>query len=98
ILSAGALVLLSPLGFSPTGEAFNLTMEDVAVSAAAALHADKLIFLTETPLMTDTEGEEIRELSSHQADAVLQAGFLPDDTAFYLKHAVKACNEGVPRA
>jgi amino-acid N-acetyltransferase len=34
ILRAGSLVLLSPLGFSPTGEAFNLTMEDVAVSAA----------------------------------------------------------------
>ena len=30
ILQAGGLVLLSPLGFSPTGEAFNLTMEDVA--------------------------------------------------------------------
>jgi amino-acid N-acetyltransferase len=28
----GGIVLLSPLGFSPTGEAFNLTMEDVAVS------------------------------------------------------------------
>jgi amino-acid N-acetyltransferase len=47
------LVLLSPLGFSPTGEAFNLTMEDVACSAAIALHADKLIFITETEMMTD---------------------------------------------
>ncbi|MFX6246428.1 hypothetical protein ABTF77_21230, partial [Acinetobacter baumannii] len=34
IMNAGGIVLLSPLGFSPTGEAFNLTMEDVAVSAA----------------------------------------------------------------
>ena len=52
ILAAGGLVLLSPLGFSPTGEVFNLTMEDVAtVTAAIALHADKLIFITETPLM-----------------------------------------------
>jgi amino-acid N-acetyltransferase len=46
ILSAGALVLRSPLGFSPTGEAFNLTMEDVAVAAAAALRADKLFLIS----------------------------------------------------
>ncbi|MFI4939048.1 MAG: amino-acid N-acetyltransferase, partial [Burkholderiales bacterium] len=98
ILSAGSLVLLSPLGFSPTGEAFNLTLEDVAVSAAIALHADKLIFINETPLFRDLGGVEIRELSSHQAEAVLQAGFLPPGSAFYLQHAIKACNNGVPRA
>jgi amino-acid N-acetyltransferase len=98
ILAADALVLLSPLGFSPTGEAFNLTMEDVAVSAAIALHADKLVFISETPMMVDQAGVEIRELSSHQAEAVLAADFLPQDTAFYLQHAIKACNSGVPRA
>jgi len=98
ILGAGAIVLLSPLGFSPTGEAFNLSMEDVAVSAAIALRAEKLVFLSETPLMRDAGGTEIRELSAHQADAVLQAGFLPEDAAFYLQHATRACHFGVPRA
>jgi len=29
---------------------------------------------------------------------VLHAGFLPQDTAFYLQHAIKSCNNGVPRA
>ena len=43
------MVLMSPFGFSPTGEAFNLTMEEVATSVAIALQADKLIFLTEIP-------------------------------------------------
>jgi amino-acid N-acetyltransferase len=98
ILDTGGPVLLSPLGFSPTGEAFNLTMEDVAVNAAMALHADKLIFISETPMMVDAAGVEIRELSSHQAEAVLKADFLPPDSAFYLQHAIKACNSGVPRA
>jgi amino-acid N-acetyltransferase len=98
ILNNGGLVLLSPLGFSPTGEVFNLTMEDVAVSAAIALRADKLIFITETPMMVDGAKEEIRELSSHQAEAVLTTGVLPADSAFYLTHAIKACNAGVARA
>ncbi len=98
ILATDSVVLLSPLGFSPTGEVFNLTMEDVAVSAAIALHADKIIFISETPMMMDEAGVELRELSSHQAEAVLGAGFLPSDAAFYLQHAIKACNSGVPRA
>src|SRR5687768_18586589 len=41
----GSMVVLSPFGFSPTGEAFNLSMEDVATSAAIALQADKLIYV-----------------------------------------------------
>jgi len=98
ILGSDGLVLLSPLGFSPTGEAFNLTMEDVACSAAIALHADKLVFITETPMMTDAGGAEIRELSSHMAEAVLEAGFLDDPTAFYLRHCIKACDNGVERS
>jgi amino-acid N-acetyltransferase len=98
ILSAGGLVLLGPLGFSPTGEAFNLAMEDVAVSAATALRADKLIFITETPLMTSPDGRDVRELTAAQADNLLKSGNLPLDTAFYLRHCVKASRAGVPRA
>lgn len=97
ILDAGNLVLLSPLGFSPTGEAFNLTMEEVAVSAATALRADKLIFITETAMMKDQNNEEIRELSFMQAQQELEANYLPDDASFYLEHAVKASRGGVPR-
>jgi amino-acid N-acetyltransferase len=66
-------------------------MEDVAVSAATALKADKLIFITETPMMVDQDNEEIHELSYQQADEELNANYLPPDSAFYLEHAAKAC-------
>ncbi|GGC16986.1 amino-acid acetyltransferase [Oxalicibacterium flavum] len=98
IVNAGGLVLLSPLGFSPTGEVFNLSMEDVATAAAIALRADKLIFLTETPLMSNAAGDEIRELTAAQAEALLKASELPPDVAFYLDHCVQASRRGVPRA
>ncbi len=98
VLNNGSLVLLSPLGFSPTGEVFNLAMEDVAVAAATALRADKLIFISETPMMQDAAGVELHELSAHQAQAVLESGCLPADSAFYLQHAMEACQGGVPRA
>ena len=48
-LDNGDIVLLSPMGFSPTGETFNLNFEEVATSAAIALDAEKLIFLIDAP-------------------------------------------------
>jgi amino-acid N-acetyltransferase len=65
-LDSNKIVLLSPLGFSPTGQAFNLAFEDVAASTAAALKADKLIFLSPYEGLKDNEGDFITELSMPQ--------------------------------
>ncbi len=97
-LDAGAIVLISNLGFSPTGEAFNLTMEDVAATTTVALDADKLVFVTETPGVLDAEGEVIAEISEAEAKRLLGEGKLSIATAFYLKHALRACEGGVARA
>jgi amino-acid N-acetyltransferase len=104
-IDIGALVLLSPFGFSPTGEAFNLTMEDVATSAAIALQADKLLFVTEIPGIRETgsdpEGAIDTELALADAKRMLAAmppPQLPTDPAFYLQHCVRACEGGVERS
>ena len=97
-LANGAIVLLSPLGFSPTGEAFNLTMEDLATSVATAIKADKLILLTETDGIRDAAGELRSELSVQDAEAMLGADAVKGDPAFNLKFAVRACKGGVARA
>ncbi|GAB6849361.1 amino-acid N-acetyltransferase [Paraburkholderia kururiensis] len=97
-LASRKLVLLSPLGFSPTGEAFNLSMEDVASAAAIALRADKMVFLTETPGLYDEDGGLIREMSLDDAYRLLESGAVSGDAGFYLKHAIRACRGGVARA
>lgn len=107
-LDMGAMVLISPFGFSPTGEAFNLSMEEVATSVAIALQADKLIFLTEIPGVrikpTEPEGEdnpidtELPLAAAERLLASLPAPQQPKDTAFYLQHCVKACKAGVERS
>jgi len=97
-LDSGTIVLLSPLGFSPTGEAFNLSMEDVAASTAIALDADKLIFLSEAGAIADPKGAVRGEISEAQARALIEGGALQVDSAFYLKHALRACEGGVARA
>ena len=48
-LAADNLVIISSVGYSPTGEVFNLSMEDVAVATAKALRAAKLVFFSATP-------------------------------------------------
>ena len=97
-LNSGALVLLPPLGFSPTGEAFNLAMEDVACATAVALDADKLIFVTENGGVVDRDGRLMTEITESQARAILAAEYLTPDAADYLRYAVKACDGGVARA
>lgn len=97
-LNNGAIVLLSPLGFSPTGEAFNLAMEDVAASVAVALDADKLMFMAEDSGVPAKDGERIAEISEETAEELLGRGSLHTDAAFMLQHALRACKGGVERA
>ncbi len=96
-LDGGAIVLLSPLGYSPTGEAFNLSMEDVAASTAVALDADKLIVLAETAI-EGADGVLHGEISEADAQQLLDSGTLAEDSAFTLRHALRACEGGVARA
>lgn len=95
----GEVVLLSPLGYSPTGEVFNLTLEDVATQTAIALDADKLIFMMDTDGVTDREGALLHELTVAAANKVLAGKRkLPDDVGLFLPCAVRACEGGVARA
>jgi amino-acid N-acetyltransferase len=111
-LDDGEMVLLSPLGYSPTGEAFNLSLEDVAVSTAIALDADKLIFLMDSSGVHNARGELLREMTSQKAKNLLQhvknnhfensenlheTPNITEDEAYYLPAAIKACDHGVAR-
>lgn len=98
IINQSAIVLLSPLGFSPTGEAFNLAMEDLATSAAVALRAEKLIFLTQDRTVRNSDGTIDTELAREDADALIATGTLDEDTASFLAHASLAVKRGVARA
>jgi amino-acid N-acetyltransferase len=98
IINQGAIVLLSPLGFSPTGEAFNLAMEDLATSAAISLRAEKLIFLTQDRTVHDEDGSVDTELAREDADKLLAQGNMDEDTASFLSHASRAVKRGVARA
>jgi len=70
-LDYGSIVLLSPIGYSPTGEVFNLALEDVAAQTAIALKADKLITLTQDEGLLDETGKLIRSCSVRRVKTLL---------------------------
>ena len=49
-LGNGRIVLLGPLGYSPTGETFNLRSDDLALATAKAMRADKLVLFTDADI------------------------------------------------
>ncbi len=99
-LDSGAVVLLSPLAYSPTGEIFNLSFSDVATHVATAIKADKFLAFVEGNGITDEEGTLIRQLSLLECKNYLNDN--GEKISFDLQQAISAsylsCLQGVPRA
>ena len=98
-LGNGNVVLLSPLGYSPTGDVFNLSAEDVATATAGAVQANKLLLLMEEPLRCLTDGAPVSQITSDEARAaVVRGGVFSTDLATHVLAACDACSAGVERA
>ncbi len=98
-LDSGAVVILTPMGYSITGEAFNVSTPDLAAAAAGALRADKLVCLVEGKGVVDRRGRLKHELTPEDAEALLAGDHgLARDVELHLGSAVRACRSGVRRA
>jgi amino-acid N-acetyltransferase len=102
-LSNHNVVLISPIGYSTTGEIFNLRAEDVATETAIALNADKLIFVMENNGVTGVDGGLLQQLNLPQAEHWLKNHRTNEDhqgdldTQSHLSNAAHACRGGVRR-
>jgi amino-acid N-acetyltransferase len=98
-LDDGDIVLISPIGYSPTGEIFNLTVEEVATQVAVRMSAVKLIFLMDTDGVRNGRRQLLSDLSTRDAEALLaKPARLAPDVRVYLPAAIRACDNGVKRA
>lgn len=99
-LDSGAVVLLSPLAYSPTGEIFNLSFSDVATHVAGALKADKLLAFIDGDGVADADGNLIRQLSLPECKDYLNNN--GPQMSLDLQQALSACYlsclQGVQRA
>ncbi|MDH5388502.1 MAG: amino-acid N-acetyltransferase [Gammaproteobacteria bacterium] len=96
------VVLVSPVGYSLTGETFNLRAEDVATKTAIALQADKLIFIMENNGVTDEDDKLLQQLNITQAEQWQKNHGQKNEndrmTQSHLNNAAHACRKGVTRA
>ena len=98
LLDLGNVVLLSPLGYSPTGEAFSLSYQQVASEIAIALQADKIIAFTDCDGISNTQGELLRELDPANAKMNITKQDQNSEFIRCVKTAVASVEGGVPRA
>ncbi len=91
-LDSGAVVLVSPLGYSPSGEIFNLDSTMLATDIAIALGADKLIYFDKQPGLIDRDGQVISELQTGDIDNVSLEG-----DSNLLSYCRSACLQGINR-
>jgi amino-acid N-acetyltransferase len=94
-LQTCALVLISPIGFSPTGEAFNLSYQDVATQTAIAIKAEKLIVITATDGIV-SGNQLLRSIAIAEAENLRDQLTDPQQRQL-LASAHTACSQGVDR-
>jgi amino-acid N-acetyltransferase len=97
-LKQNNVVLLSPIGYSPSGEIFNLSAERVATETAIALQAEKLILLTEQSYCYPENGEFIQQITTTEAEQLLQEdNAITGSGRLSLQAAIDGCLAGVQR-
>lgn len=102
-LNKNNIVLISNLGYSPTGEVFNLSQEEVATETAIAMQAEKLILFVPRKGVVDAEGNLHSTLKPRLAQTILEqllARHDPEDEIMTaaLAAAIKACRNNVHRS
>lgn len=94
----GYLPVIAPVGVGPQGESYNINADVVAGRVAAALHAEKLILLTDTPGVLDKDKKLIQKISVAQMhglidDESITGGMIPKVVC-----CAEALNDSVKKA
>lgn len=100
VIDNNCLALLSPLGYSLTGETFNLSFAEIGTAVATTIKADKVILFNDDGPIYDKKGRFFRELTLKQCETFLneEDRHAPTNTYFSLRSGYGACRKGVPRA
>ena len=94
-LDGHAIVLIPPLGYSPSGEVFYLETNQVASHIAQSISADKLIVMTGDEGLRSHHGDIINEIDLSRDTSELLAD--DADAASLLTLCHGACRNGVAR-
>lgn len=91
------IVLVPPLGYSPTGEVFNVNSLELATELAVNLQADKLIFLLAGDTILSDGDRIVRQLTRQEAESLLAKQEQGDQSEILLVQGLVACKGAVNR-
>ncbi|MFT5657086.1 MAG: amino-acid N-acetyltransferase, partial [Gammaproteobacteria bacterium] len=93
LLDQNHVILLSNIGYSRTGEVFNLPAEELASEVAQSLNADKLIFIHHH----QWQAQLADTLSTSDCEQLVQNSETPSDLRHLLNHSIQAIKANVKR-
>jgi acetylglutamate kinase len=81
-VEADFIPVIAPIGVDAAGQSFNVNADEAAGALSAAIHAEKLMLLTDIDGVLDVRGERISELSVEEcleliADGTIKGGMIP---------------------
>jgi acetylglutamate kinase len=94
LLSKKYVPVISPIGLGDDGEGYNINADTAAAEIAVALHADKLIYITDVPGVL-VEGELVSELVASEARRRIEDGTIRGGMVAKVKSILGALERGV---
>ena len=90
--------VIAPIGVGPNGESYNINADLVAGKVAEALHAEKLILLTNIAGLMDKAGNILTGLNTAQVDELIADGTIYGGMLPKIRCALDAVQGGVNSA
>ncbi|QWD98458.1 acetylglutamate kinase [Polynucleobacter sp. MG-5-Ahmo-C2] len=87
--------VISPIGFSEEGQAYNINADLVAGKMAEILHAEKLVMMTNIPGVMDKDGQLLTDLTAREIDALFADGTISGGMLPKISSALDAAKSGV---
>ena len=73
-INLGEIPVIAPLGIDEEGNSYNINADTAAGAIAAALHATRMLMLTDVAGVLDSDGNLITDLTVSQAEALIRDG------------------------
>jgi acetylglutamate kinase len=87
--------VISPIGFSEEGQAYNINADLVAGKMAEILHAEKLVMMTNIPGVMDKGGNLLTDLTAREIDGLFADGTISGGMLPKISSALDAAKSGV---
>lgn len=100
LLEKDFLPIVFPVGFDENFDTYNINADDAACAIAEAVHAEKLVFLSDIEGVYKDQNDPdtlISELHVHEAEALIDEGYVGGGMIPKLRNCIDAIENGVNR-